>query len=91
MYESLTKRLAGYESLALLGLYFAQYLLVLAAPALIILGFGIWNPFAVLAGLMALRLLFLCCDLQADVLEQISANERRSHFFGKQTGPGSND
>lgn len=76
MYESLAKRLAGYEGWALLGLFFGQYLMVVTGPALIVLGLGIWNPYLVLAGLISLRLLFLCCDLQRDVTERMMAAEK---------------
>lgn len=71
MYGALAKRLAGYQGAALLGLFLAQYLMVLTGPALIVLGGWLWNPFLVLAGLFALRLLFLFCDLQKDVAEHL--------------------
>ncbi len=82
MYESLTKRLADSESLALLGLFFGQYLMVLAGPSLIVLGLGLWNPFLMFGGLLSLRFLFLFCNLQEDVMELIATNERKSRLLG---------
>lgn len=82
MYDSLIKRLANNYGPSLLGVFFGQYLIVVLGPALIILGFGIWNPFIVLAGLLSLRLLPLLTHLQQDIIQQIIDNERRNHFFG---------
>lgn len=81
MYESLTKRLAFHEGLALMGLYFCQYLMVVASPTLIILGFGIANPFIVLAGLVCLRLLFFFSDLQKEVMQEIINNDKQARIF----------
>lgn len=67
MYDTFVKRLAAYEGIALLGLLLVQYLLVLTSSALLLLGFGTWNPLLVLAGLFSLRLLFLSCNLRKDV------------------------
>lgn len=80
MYDWMIGRLAGYEGVALLGLLLVQYLLVLTSPALVLLGFGVWNPFLVLAGLFALRLLVLCCAMQKDVTACMAANEKARPF-----------
>jgi hypothetical protein len=81
MYESLIQRLAAHQSASLLGLFFSQYLMVVCGPALIILGFGIWNPIALILGLLSLRLLIFLIDLQDDVIKQIARNERKHRFF----------
>lgn len=77
MYDYIAKRLVEYESWALIGLFTAQYLMVTAGPALLILGFGVWNPFIVLAGLLSIRLLFFFCDLQQEVIRHNVDNERK--------------
>jgi hypothetical protein len=76
MYESLAKRLVVYESGALLGLFFGQCLTVVTGPLLIILGFGVWNPFLVLGGLLSLRCFVLACQLQVDVMDYMAAKEQ---------------
>lgn len=76
MYDSVAKRLVVYEGGALLGLYFGQCLTLLAGPALLILGFGLWNPFLVLGGLVSLRLFALFCNLQGDVTDYMVAREK---------------
>lgn len=75
MYDSLAKRLVVYQGGALLGLYFGQCLTLLAGLALLILGFGWWNPFLVLGGLLSLRVFGLFCDLQGDVTDYMVARE----------------
>lgn len=81
MYDSIMKRLAYYEASALIALFAGQHLTVVVGPALIILGFGIWNPFVVLAGLLLIRLLFFFCDLQHDLIQHIADNERKRRYF----------
>ena len=82
MYESMTKRLACRENAALLGLYLGQYLTVVFGPALIAMGFTLWNALLVVGGVLTLRLFFLLSRLQADVMEEIGVNERRARFIG---------
>lgn len=79
MYQSVVKRLAGHEGWALLGLFFGQYLMVVAGPALLVIGLGLWNPFFVLGGLIALRFLFWCCDLQKAITDLIEAEEKAAN------------
>ena len=85
MYESVTKRLACCENAALLGLYAGQYLTIVFGPALVVLGLGLWNPLLLLGGLLLCRLFFLFHRLQADVMEEVAVNERRSAFFGSRS------